>query len=155
MLRRLLIVIRLRWHAGSLTVHSTPAETYKQATSITGLLLAFVILAGYLFAYLKQDMPKRETRMTKTVRSFHTFQISHAIMIVSLIVLIILHPLPGSTVRSAVPRAETWIYLLPSLIIYIAERLWRFSRFASRTLQMCDACVLPSLRTDHSGHAAT
>lgn len=85
--------------------------------------------------------------MTKTIRSFHTFQISHAIMIVFVIVLIILHPLPGSAVRSAVPRAETWIYLLPSLIIYIAERLWRFSRSAPRTFRMCDALCLPPLES--------
>lgn len=118
-------------HAGGHDVPSTSAAVYKQATPITGILLAVVMLAGYLFAGLRPGSKEGGKKPPPALRSFHTFQISHAVMAVLWIVLLILHPLPGSAVRNAVPRASTWVYLLPSLVVYGAERLWRFSRSAS------------------------
>ena len=92
---------------------------------ITGVLLAFFLIFGYLFAAnwpgRKWLIPK--LRIARLFQSFEVFYVTHAIMGIALLVLLILHPRPASNSNES--KGLTWAYLAAGSSICIMERLAR------------------------------
>lgn len=69
--------------------------------------------------------------MEEIFNTYEVFYVTHAIMGVALIVLLVIHPLPGKPSANASTRGTTWIYMLPGTAICLAERFARSLKYAS------------------------
>lgn len=97
---------------------------------VTGVLLAFFLVFGYLFAasWPGRRQLLRKLRLEDFFLSFEVFYVTHAIMGIALLVLLIMHPRPASS--SSETKGLTWAYLLAGTIVCIMERLARAIKYA-------------------------
>ena len=94
---------------------------------ITGVLLAFFLVFGYLFAatWPGRRWVMKKLRIEEIFTSYEVFYVTHAIMGVALIVLLVIHPLPGKPSTATYQKGTTWIYMLPGTAVCLVERFAR------------------------------
>ena len=104
---------------------------------ITGLLLIAIMCLGYYFAlpWPRKYWPLNKLAASRWLTRFESFYFTHIFMATAVLVLLILHPLPGPAVHPRPHRSTTWAYMAAGVIIYILERMARILRF-----NLCSLC---------------
>jgi len=122
-----------------------PSQVLPHGLQVTGILLCFFLLMGYLFAlpYPKgsQFLAKHFRRLSKALRNFEVFYITHIVMSFTVLVLLIIHPYPGNLKdfgngprvkhpdKGTPWEGSTWIYLLAGTLVYLLERIARYFKY--------------------------
>mmetsp|Transcript_19749 Transcript_19749/g.59648 ORF Transcript_19749/g.59648 Transcript_19749/m.59648 type:complete len:932 (-) Transcript_19749:862-3657(-) len=114
-------------------------------TAITGFIMWAALLVGLPFALYYPRMASyiRETVVGKFLNNFLWFSISHMTMWLVFYVALILHPMPGLPSQHKNHRGTTWIYCALPLLIYIAEKIYRFLWPFAVSGELLDVELLP------------
>lgn len=103
------------------------------SAQITGLALTGIMTVGYFFA---SPWPRRapwfqSLLCAKWVNDFSVFYLTHVAMTISLVVLLICHPVPGRMNNDH--HSTTWAYMLAGLIAYLSGNCIQYFRYGPGT----------------------
>lgn len=124
-------------HHNALPLVRSQADIYSDQVQITGVLLFFFLIFGYFFAatWPGRQQLLRHLRIEELFSIYEVFYVTHIVMGLALLILLLIHPWPGS-LSSYQPnqRGTTWIYLLAGTFVCLLERLARLlKRFTCKT----------------------
>lgn len=130
-------IVYIKWHilwAATVCLVLQYAQLLASLTAcmcvqqVTGVLLCFFIIFGYTFAasWPGRQQTLRQFKVEQLFSVYEVFYVTHVIMGLALLILLIIHPWPGSLASGQLQqRGTTWIYLLVGTFVCLLERLAR------------------------------
>ena len=87
------------------------------------ICIGYVVAASRMWPY-QAALPKW-LRLPRVLASYEVFYISHLLMALVVVVLLVLHPMPGPAINPQPNRSTTWAYMAAGVAMYALERLLR------------------------------
>ena len=92
---------------------------------ITGIVLMGTICIGYVIVATHTWPLPKWLCLPRIAASYEVFYFTHLVMAVAVVVLLVLHPLPGPAINPQPNRSTTWAYMAAGVAMYALERILR------------------------------